>query len=436
MIMTNSQRVTHFAPGDDRGKSQVTGVVVMSTDGWPADAPHPASANDYPFTRALRLDLDDFDSAVPVLRQITEGSLVVSRHADADTMQRALQQADPSGTGIVGRVSTRLTQAGSRILADLLATAADRHGIAAAVASVEDLERLITCFLVAPSVTKLSAPAPSITQHARSWWPQSVFTVRLTGRAGIVSTGPPTLGAPRLTGVMAAPVVDSTVRTAVDAALRGRHVVDLGQLRPEAPGVGARGIEICCLDATEALAAIRPLEIRHGQDMRMVRPAPAAHRGVPVLRVAGGHRIQRPEAGSVNARQRRGLFLVVLAMVLGLIAFVMVSGFVEEVRADVGTRVTAWQVNEDVDAFTEITPSMVTKVSIPEKWVGAGVLLDDSFIGRRPLRRCRVTRTSPKRCSSRPVRAVGGRSARSRSTSMPRPASRAGSSPATTSTST
>jgi hypothetical protein len=255
MIMTSSQRDPHDAPGDDRGKSQVTGVLVMSTDGWPADAPHPASANDYPFTRALRLDLDDFDSAVPVLRHIPEGSLVVSRHADTDTVQRALHQADPSGTANVGRVSTRLTQAGSRVLADLLATAAARHGIAAAVASVEDLERLITCFLVAPSVTKLSAPAPSITQHARSWWPQSVFTVRLTGRAG-VSTGPPSLGAPRLTGVMAAPVVDSTVRTAVDAALRGRHVVDLGQLRPESPGVGARGIEICCLDATEALAAI------------------------------------------------------------------------------------------------------------------------------------------------------------------------------------
>jgi pilus assembly protein CpaB len=70
-------------------------------------------------------------------------------------------------------------------------------------------------------------------------------------------------------------------------------------------------------------------------------------------------------------------------MILGLVAFVMVSNYVEEVQADVGTRVTAWQVNEDVDAFTEITPSMVTKVSIPKKWVGAGVLLDDGFIGRR-----------------------------------------------------
>ena len=65
-------------------------------------------------------------------------------------------------------------------------------------------------------------------------------------------------------------------------------------------------------------------------------------------------------------------FLVVLAMILGLIAFfVIVSNYVE-VRC--GRRrfpVTASQVDEELDAFHQITPSMLTKFG-PEKWVGAG----------------------------------------------------------------
>lgn len=85
----------------------------------------------------------------------------------------------------------------------------------------------------------------------------------------------------------------------------------------------------------------------------------------------------------MNARQRRGLFLVVLAAILGFTAFAMVNNYVEQVRADVGTRVQAWRLTEDVDAFTEITPSMVTEVSVPKKWVGAGAILDDGFLGRR-----------------------------------------------------
>jgi pilus assembly protein CpaB len=85
----------------------------------------------------------------------------------------------------------------------------------------------------------------------------------------------------------------------------------------------------------------------------------------------------------VNARQRRGLFLVLLAAVLGLAAFVLVSNYVTQVRADVGGKVSAYRLTEDVDAFTEISPSMVRKVLVPKKWLGAGTLESNSFIGRR-----------------------------------------------------
>lgn len=232
-------------------------VVVLSTHGWPDGSfPSPRSEAGYPFERAPLLDLDDLDGAVALLRQAGEGSVVLCRQAETDALQRAVQQADPSGTRMVGRVATRLTQSGTRVLADLLATATARHGIARALAALDDLERLVTCLLVSPSVARLSTPAPSLTQHMRSWWPQSVFTVRLTGRAG-VSTGAPSLGASRLTGVMSAPVVDATVLTSVEDALLGRHVIDLGPLRPEPPGVAARGVEICCVDVNDAEAAIQ-----------------------------------------------------------------------------------------------------------------------------------------------------------------------------------
>jgi hypothetical protein len=231
----------------------VTDAAVLCTQGWAGDDAGPSPDGGYPFSLAPRLDLDDLDAAATSLRGVADGTVVVHRATEADALRRALVRADPAGSGRVARLPTRLSQSGARILGDLVRSVADRYGLAAALTAVDDLERLVTCLLVTPSVARLSSPAPSVSQHARSWLPGSVFTVRLTGRSAVVNGGP-SLGAQRLTAVLSAPEVDAAVRAAVGSALEGRTVVDLGTLRPEPPGTNARAIEICCLDPAEAFA--------------------------------------------------------------------------------------------------------------------------------------------------------------------------------------
>lgn len=86
----------------------------------------------------------------------------------------------------------------------------------------------------------------------------------------------------------------------------------------------------------------------------------------------------------MSARQRRGLLLLVLAGMLGLTTFVVLSNYVTAVRADVGDVVQAWRVSDDVPAFTVLTADMVEPLDVPQKWLAPGTARDvDDIVGRR-----------------------------------------------------
>lgn len=87
----------------------------------------------------------------------------------------------------------------------------------------------------------------------------------------------------------------------------------------------------------------------------------------------------------MNSRQRKGLLMVIGAVILGLGAFLLMAGYAGSVRAEVGNKVTVYAFVNDVDALTEITNEHVEPVQVPEMWVGASAVRDRSFIGRRTL---------------------------------------------------
>ena len=85
----------------------------------------------------------------------------------------------------------------------------------------------------------------------------------------------------------------------------------------------------------------------------------------------------------MNSRQRQGLFMVILAVVLGVLAFAITASHTARVNSQVGEQITVYKLNQDLPAFKQIAPEDVTAVSVPRRWVGSDVYSDDSFVGRK-----------------------------------------------------
>jgi pilus assembly protein CpaB len=85
----------------------------------------------------------------------------------------------------------------------------------------------------------------------------------------------------------------------------------------------------------------------------------------------------------MNSRQRRGLVLLLTAAILGVLTFVLVGGYVANVNAQVGERVTVYRLTRDVAAFRELAAADAEAVSVPRKWVGPADFTDDSYVGRQ-----------------------------------------------------
>jgi pilus assembly protein CpaB len=78
----------------------------------------------------------------------------------------------------------------------------------------------------------------------------------------------------------------------------------------------------------------------------------------------------------VNPRQRRGLLLIAVAA-LGLIAvFVLVAGYVADVRREVDPKIALLELSKPVQAEDTITDDMVRTVQMPERWAPPGALRD------------------------------------------------------------
>ena len=70
----------------------------------------------------------------------------------------------------------------------------------------------------------------------------------------------------------------------------------------------------------------------------------------------------------MNPRQRRGVLLMVLSMVLAIAVFFGVASYVSSINSQVGPMTTIYQASDDLDAFTELTADRVEAVEVPVRW--------------------------------------------------------------------
>lgn len=71
----------------------------------------------------------------------------------------------------------------------------------------------------------------------------------------------------------------------------------------------------------------------------------------------------------MNPRQRRGILLMILSMLLAVVVFFGVASYVNGVNSQVGPLTTVYQTTEDLSAFSELTADRVEAVSVPVRWV-------------------------------------------------------------------
>jgi pilus assembly protein CpaB len=78
----------------------------------------------------------------------------------------------------------------------------------------------------------------------------------------------------------------------------------------------------------------------------------------------------------VNPRQRRGLLLIAISALGLVVVFVLIAGYVADVRNQVDPKVRLLAVTKPVDAFQAITDDMVREVEMPERWAPPSALRD------------------------------------------------------------
>jgi pilus assembly protein CpaB len=78
----------------------------------------------------------------------------------------------------------------------------------------------------------------------------------------------------------------------------------------------------------------------------------------------------------MNARQRRGLLLLVVSVLLALVAFAGVIAVINDVESKVGPEATAYELSEDVEPYDEVTADQLREVSIPERYIPDSAVTD------------------------------------------------------------
>lgn len=82
----------------------------------------------------------------------------------------------------------------------------------------------------------------------------------------------------------------------------------------------------------------------------------------------------------MNPRQRRGVLLMVIALIGALAVFISVLTFVSSVNANVGNKVNVVTLTKQVKAYQPIGLDMVQTVQVPEKWVSPTDARDPSEV--------------------------------------------------------
>ncbi|GAA4903028.1 Flp pilus assembly protein CpaB [Streptomyces coeruleoprunus] len=85
----------------------------------------------------------------------------------------------------------------------------------------------------------------------------------------------------------------------------------------------------------------------------------------------------------MNARQRRGVILLVLSVLCALAAFAGVVVVISDVQAKVGPEVTAYRVKADITAYSPLQPTQFEKITMPERWLSANAVTDLSAVRGR-----------------------------------------------------
>jgi pilus assembly protein CpaB len=85
----------------------------------------------------------------------------------------------------------------------------------------------------------------------------------------------------------------------------------------------------------------------------------------------------------VNPRQRRGLLLIAIAALGLVVVFVLVAGYVSDVRREVDPKVSLLALAKPVAAHQAITDDMVKTVEMPERWAPPSAMRDPgALVGR------------------------------------------------------
>lgn len=70
----------------------------------------------------------------------------------------------------------------------------------------------------------------------------------------------------------------------------------------------------------------------------------------------------------MNPRQRRGLIFMVLSLVVAILVFVILTGFVRSVRSQVGPTTTVYRAVDAIEAYTPLGAANLEPVEVPERW--------------------------------------------------------------------
>lgn len=80
----------------------------------------------------------------------------------------------------------------------------------------------------------------------------------------------------------------------------------------------------------------------------------------------------------MNPRQRRGMVLIIIAVLGAIGVFAGVSSYVSNVNTQVGSKVTVLALKKSRSAFAVIRQADLKTVQVPKRWVGAQTITDPS----------------------------------------------------------
>ncbi|WP_338749351.1 Flp pilus assembly protein CpaB [Janibacter alittae] len=86
----------------------------------------------------------------------------------------------------------------------------------------------------------------------------------------------------------------------------------------------------------------------------------------------------------MNPRQRRGLVMIIIAALVAVATFFVVTGYVASVNSQVGSRVTVYRAMEAIDPYTPLSAKNIEPVEVPARWAAESSVLSMSDLqGRR-----------------------------------------------------